>query len=914
MVCLFLLTSLQCFCSFITDDSDVQIITQQLEKFRNNYPQEKIYLQSDKPYYSIGDTIFFKAYVVNAEKNTPSVISNIVHVDLIDGNNHLQKTLVLPLANGITEATIGLSDTLQEGNYQLRAYTNWMRNFDEDWFFNKTIQIGNALNDHIQVHSNFIFDSVNNNKNSVDIAYTSINNNEVKSKNVSYAIMQNGKEIENGKSITNNEGIFSIDLSQLQKNQTYELVTNIKTDNKTAITKRTKFYIPASAYSIQFFPEGGQMVNGLPAHIGVKAMSANGAGISVSGEITDENGNQSGTFKSAFAGIGSFTFTPQHGHLYKALVKYKNGTIEKIDLPKAEDEGYILSIENKNWEKLNVTVSAKGTPAKNVILSAQCNSRILTIEKLSLINGNAAVSVLKKKLPAGIIQFTLFDAALKPVAERLVFINHDDHLQISLTPDKTVYNKRERVKMILEVKDDIGDPVSGSFSLAVTNGNSIQFDKSNGQTILTNLLLTSDIKGYVESPGYYFSGVDESKTKALDNLMLTQGWRRFIWKDILANNYPATTFKAEKSLEISGKITTSNGEPSSKAKVTLLSKKGDGFVADTIANEDGSFSFDRLYFRDSMPFVIKAVTAKGSSDVVIKLNEFSSPFIKNNYSPAIINVSDTAITEYLSDSRKRFVEMRKNGWTNGKSITLKEVKVTAKKLSKVEEAVAPSANLNGPGKADQVLTYLDMPNCKDLSVCLPGKLRGVLFKTVVMKGIISTIPYSTMGMGEPMLIIVDGQDMSFSDGQFSLKSIPAGDVQSIEILRSGAYTATYGFRGSGGVMLITTKHGGIDYNGIDDAKKQTKDAAKAMLFGSAQGFSTSREFYSPSYNAENITNATPDLRSTIYWKPDILTDNEGKATIEFYNADVSGKYNVIIEGISGDGKIGSETFIYDVAK
>jgi len=395
---------------------------------------------------------------------------------------------------------------------------------------------------------------------------------------------------------------------------------------------------------------------------------------------------------------------------------------------------------------------------------------------------------------------------------------------------------------------------------------------------------------------------------------LTQGWRRFAWKEILANKYPSATFAAEKNLAISGKVLSMKGEPVTGAKVTLISKKGQGYMYDTLTAGDGSFTFDDLDFDDDKPFVIQAKAADNLK-VQVKQNDFSPPLVTKNESlPAVKSVSAALLQPYLTQSVHRFDNMRKNGLMTNAHV-LKAVTVTGKQLTKVQEAVAPSYNLNGPGHADQILTYNDLRNCHDLGQCLQGKLTGVIFKMAVedpnarVKNYILKA-FSAMGMGTPMSIVIDGMDMNGS--ALDIRNTPVENIQSIEVLRTGAYLSSYGTRASGGALIITTKKGGIDYD-ADLHSKLAKDTAKTdFVFTNAKGYAAYRQFYSPDYSNPSVNNTIPDLRSTIYWQPDITTHEDGKAAINFYNADNEATYNVVIEGLSDNGKPGKAFFTYEV--
>ena len=802
--------------AFKTNDSDLETIVQKLDDWSKKHPQEKVYLHLNKSLFLTGDTLYCKAYVVNAGINTPSSISRIVYVDLINNSGTVEKSLVVPLSDGIGWCAIPVSNVLKGGNYHVRAYTNWMKNLD-DFFFNKSVTI--------------------------------------------------------------------LDGSDKK-------ISSVKTQ---------------ANHKMYFFPEGGQMVAGLPARIGFKAIGANGLGVAVSGDILDESGNKVINFQSGFAGMGSCVFTPLPKHTYSAAVNYNDGFEDKIVLPKAETSGYALTIDNLNKENISINVMAKDAP-DDVFLIAQSGNEVRYSAKLTLQNGAVGVKVSNKKFPTGIVQFTLFGNGL-PVAERLVFVNHNNLLNMATSLEKQTSNKRAKMKLTLHVTDNLDEPVTGSFSVAVTDATTAPYDKTKEENITTNLLLTSDLKGFVENPAYYFANGDSSRIRALDNLLLTQGWRRFQWKEVLAEQTLSPRYVAEKSLSLTGKVISEKGQPFADATVSLLSKNSNGFLLQTQTDSGGNFRFENLAATGDAQFALQAATKDGSKNAVITVNNFFLPEVKNNQTINPVTAGDSSFGFYTLANAKRYEEKKKYGLISNDVNTLQDVTVTTTKLTKIQQAVAPSYNLNGAGNADQILTYDDLFNCHNLSQCLPGKMIGVRFKTIidpVTKATLRTVAYSASGQGSPMLLIVDGVDIPAD--QSSVDNIPASDIQSIEVLRSGAYLSTYGTRAAGGVLIFTTKKGNLDYNHLDD--KKTTD--KNMLFTTVHGYAIRREFYSPDYSIASNNSAVPDLRSTIYWQPNVVTDDEGNATIEWYNADVTGKYNIVIEGISNDGRMGNTSINYTV--
>lgn len=897
--------------AFVTDDTAIKTITLKLEKLRKNYPQEKLHLQFDKPYYSIGDTIYFKAYLVNAEKNTPSVTSNVLYVDLVNDKDSIESSVKLPVTDGVAWGTIHITDLLHEGNHRIRAYTNWMRNFDDAFFFDKVITIVNGFNNELMaIPSLQLGNSGSKNNDSVVIQYTSLDNSPAGDKKISFSVFVNNIEKAKGKGVTDANGRLTINVADMHapKNQPVVVVAKIKLDDKT-ITKETAITIPATRHSIQFFPEGGQMVAGVPLNIGFKAMRADGFGTGISGLVNDDSTNEAIPIKFGFAGIGSFKFTPLPGHTYHAVIQYQDGSEETIALPAVQTTGYVLSANNSNKDSVTLNISSKQASDK-VILVGQTNNRIHYSAWLDLTGGSTSVTLSKKKFPTGIMQFTVFDPSLHPVAERLVFNDHHYALQFHVSFDKAAYDKREKTTMQLSVKDEKGNPVSGSFSLAVTNAETMAANTDKQQTIFSNLLLTADIKGYVEDADYYFTGINETKIKALDDLLLTQGWRRFAWQDVLADKYPSLQFAKEKTLSINGKVITSKGEPVAGSQVILLPKKADAVIQDAVTDSSGNFMFDDLTFDDKNPFVLQASETKNEKKVEIRLADFHAPPATNNKNqPQMQQRLSYTLLPYIKQSQQQYDTKRKYGLLQEEH-QLQDVVVTTAQKNLIKEAVAPSYNLNGPGNADQVLTYADLANCHELGFCLQGKITGVFFKMVLedpasRDKVWHLKPFSVSGMGAPMMVILDGNDLGLTA---DMRNIPVHNIQSIEVLRTGGHLSAYGLKGSGGVLVITTKQGGIDYNGNTMPPKQPD---KNIAFTMAKGYAAAREFYMPDYSDPAVKSASmPDMRSTVFWKPNITTNEDGKAVIDWYNADNTGDCNIIIQGLSAEGKMGYGVFNY----
>ena len=356
----------------------------------------------------------------------------------------------------------------------------------------------------------------------------------------------------------------------------------------------------------------------------------------------------------------------------------------------------------------------------------------------------------------------------------------------------------------------------------------------------------------------------------------------------MAGNYPPLAFQPEKSIEISGHLKTPGGKPVPNGKVSLFSSKGSFFVLDTVTDAQGRFVFKDLIFGDSVRFIIQARNQKDRKNVQLVLDNVTrQPIVKNKNEPDVnVNV-DAAMAYYLMNSKSQYEDLLKLGLINRPNM-LREVSIVDKKSTRVEH----SENLNGAGNADQIYTLEDFQTCPTIEICLSGRMLGVIFQ--------GGVPYSTRTPTHPMQIIIDG---IYATPDL-LSSLDPTNVQSIEVLRTVGYTAIYGLYGSAGVLVVTTRRG----PGLTTYNTYTP----YIVTYKPLGYFVAREFYSPQYDNPKTNAQVPDLRSTIYWKPNVFTSVNGTKSVEYFNADGKGIYRAVVEGIDNDGNLARQVYRYKV--
>jgi len=649
---------------------------------------------------------------------------------------------------------------------------------------------------------------------------------------------------------------------------------------------------------LQFFPEGGQLIAGVPSKVAFKAAGVNGLSIGLKGTITDNSGKTVSHFEPAHLGMGYFELKPEEGKTYKANVIFADGSKSDVDLPLPKPKGIVLTVNNDSIPNTAVKVEANAAyynenKGKDFNLLIYSGGATVSVQ-FKLDSPVVSLNIIKRLLQTGVARLTLSSPTSEPLCERLFFIQNYDQLGLSVYSNKTTYTAKEKVSIKLNARNRADSGVMGHFSVSVTDESKVPVDENTEKTILTNLLLTSDLKGFVEQPGYYFASATDETRKNLDLVMLTNGYRKFEWKQIPEANTSSFAYLPENGLEINGIVKNVFGKPLANATASLLSLPGNQlFSART--DDKGLFRFSNLAFTDTMQFVLQAVNAKGKNNTELLYNKEPEPMVKKLLPTYNQDITPTMFT-YLQNSEKQQEELNKAGL--GKGRLLKEVKVKSIKPIKYE-----TESLAGAGFADQVIhskaignSVLSLPNA------LAGRLMGIRFTSSGEPGgggVPVWFGARSLGGISPMLVVVDGLELPPGS---NIDYLRANDVETVEVLTGGT-AAIYGFRGSNGVLVITLKKG---------KQKDLKDIPSfGVLPITVLGYQKVREFYSPKYES-GTTNNRPDLRSTIFWKPELVTDKDGNASFDFYNADGKGNYRVVVEGIDEKGNLGRKEFTYKV--
>ncbi|HTK20905.1 MAG TPA: TonB-dependent receptor, partial [Mucilaginibacter sp.] len=564
----------------------------------------------------------------------------------------------------------------------------------------------------------------------------------------------------------------------------------------------------------------------------------------------------------------------------KGIALALKDTLGKLSIEIHSNKAYFQENLNKN-----ISLVIYGSGFLNTV-SAKLDNRRLSMD------------IPNTQFPSGVVQVTLFSQTGDPLSERLIFIKNPDMVDLALTSNKTTYDKREKISLALSAKDK-GNAAEGHFSVAVIDENQVPVDENNETTILSYFLLTSQLRGHIEQPNYYFLKNTDQTAADLDVLMLTQGYRRFTWKKLMNERDSAFAYTPEKALEISGAAKTNGGAPVKDMDVMLLTADMKSNLGERTDN-NGRFKFANLPpIADSTVLILQATGSTKSKNATVftvdadkpelAVTEKKEPFPKSDVSKAM--------TVYLS-SKKPELE---NGLVKNTAYKYNaKDNVKAKSAVNESDKAYESSNLGGSGHADQVIMGDQIKNAPSLSQGLNGLLRSVYF--------VNGVPYlqgnmvfnGTNQVAEPMYVMIDGYELPIDRG--GIDNISPNAVETVELLK-GTSAAMYGVNGGAGVLVITTrKHGSSNIG---------NGRTLGSLSFRVNGFYIARGFYSPKYQVKS-NGSKPDFRSTIMWIPELATDKDGKALFEYYNADGTGTYRVVVEGIDDKGNIGHTVYRYQV--
>lgn len=893
-------------CSQTLAKQNLSQIIAKLNTQNDSLSIEKLYLQTDKPTYLAGDTLWFKAYLLNASFLTYSNKSGVLYLELSNDSNRLIQRVMVPVNGGMASGYIGLDADMTQGGYTLTGYTNWMRNFDESYLFKKHFYVGtNAGSEWLINYNAHLIKDSSKDKIEMGLKITQFDKAPVGLREMQLSISDGKRTLFKDKAETSLDGALklSFDLPDKADSKNISLVVQ---DLRKSQGSR-KISIPVilnrpEKVDLQFMPEGGKLVAGQQTNIAFKALNEDGYGAAVSGKIYNNKQQEITSFTATHSGMGVFSLVPENAEIYTARIQLPDGKYQTYQLPSVESSGITLNVNNR-FKSDSCDITLTPTPDivaadKTYYLVGMARNVVCWGALVKFNKGPFQFTLNKQVFPSGIVRLILMNENKVGLNERMFYNGRDDQLNIQLESDKSEYRQRDSISLNIKVTDNHGEPIQGSFSLAVTDNGQVKTDSIAERSLVSHMLLTSDLKGNVEGPGYYDdAAIHPEKWQHLNHLLMAQGWAGYDWSQLFKPVKPLV-YPAEEEFLIKGKVTNAFNKPVAKSAITLFSKNP-LLVLESITDDNGNFIFKGIAPIDTPAYFISAKNKRGKSfNVGIEMDEFKAPVfspITNSIVPWFVNI-DTGT--YLAVNNRVALKKEQLRVTGGN--LLKEVVINAKKV------VKGSKNLNGPGGADIIIDeeQLKKAGRTTLGDLLRKNVKGFGIR-VSKTGETYYSVYTTL-----LHLVIDGVNTEFFISPETpryqyLKDIfdyyDAEEIKGIEVMVSGKYqmnyTSTYLKP-----LDVPWDHSFIEVTTRGGKGPFLKKSVGTYLY-KPMPFITPKEFYSPKYTAGNITDMS-DIRSTIYWTPNIITDKDGKATIGFYAADNPGTYTVIVEGADLQGHLG----------
>lgn len=775
--------------SFAQTDT-LRNIVQHFDAYRNVALQEKIYLHHDRPFYVCGETMWFKVYAVDGTMHQPLGMSKVAYVEVLDETQKPVLQAKVALKEGTGSGSFVLPLALNSGRYSVRAYTNWMKNFSPEFYFESPVTIVNTF-------------------------------------------MPLGLPLQQD----------------------------------------------AATYAVQFFPEGGNLIQDISSKVAFQAVDKKtGRGVAVSGEIIDQDGRVAATWQTQKFGIGSFTFTPAAANTYTAIMRLPNGQVLRQQLPQANAQGYSLHLEELNADQLKLTIMGADQQAAPVYLLGHARQMISVAAAEMLSSNTASFMVDKGKLAEGITHFTVFDSRKQPVCERLYFKRPTQRLQIMAGIDKNLYLARDKVALGIQTQTLANQRVPANLSLAVYRLDSLQ--ASGATDIYTYLWLTSELKGNVEHPEYYLTATGPEADKVMDNLMLTHGWSRFRWQDILRKQSSAYTYVPEYNGHfIRGKITVAaTGAPAPNVTGYLAAPSKLIRTYNAISDANGQIRFEVKDFYGPKEIVVQSDFRKDSTYHFEIFNPFSEKYVGQQLSAFELQAG---LRQELTD---RHLAMQVQNVYSGKYQALLRA-----------PAIDSSAFY---GKPDATYLLDDYTRFKVMEEVMREYVPGVQvrLRRDGFHFMVHDSPNESIFQDNPM-VLLDGVPV------FDIDKIMAFDplkVRKLEVMTSKYFNGPQVYDG---LVSYTTYQG-------DLASFQLDPHALLLEY---EGLQEQREFYSPSYDTQlQRQSRLPDFRNLLYWSPTVRTDASGKAAVQFYTSDLAGTYVAVVQGMTKSGLAGSRIITFEV--
>lgn len=760
----------------------VQQLQGQFERFQTTLSPQKIFIHFDKEQYASGETIWLKGYLVNASDQTPVLDSANVYLELWNIRDEKILELIFQPRGGVFQGQIALARDIPDGNYAIRAYSDWMLNQAEDTWFRKSLYVSNP-------------------------GFANQIDNDARNFNRSF--------------------------------------------NETLRNSR-------EAVRVEFFPEGGGLVEGLVSRVAIKVSDGLGKGRNVRGQIRDQDGVLVADFETGSNGLGLISIRPEAGKRYVAELPGARRAAFTVPLPAAREEGFVLRADLRE-EELEVRISGSRSMLGHSLMVQ--SKGVMLVMKTGLPDEKDQVFRFPlTNFPTGLTQLVLLSPEAAPLAERLVFVNKDD--QIYFDMNARVLRSGEDAFLSIDVlsSDQAGDPVKGNFSVAVQYGD--VGERTLYDNIFSNVLLGSELGGFIEAPARYFDYSLGESEAMLDLLVMTRTWQGFQWSEWLSHGLPQVNHQPAYGVDVEGSLVAPReqiGIGNAEVRLRVVEDPSKTFEART--NAEGKFLFRGLPLVDTTMVEIIPPMIAGRQLPDVKLN--ASGRVDPGIAPMVFVPDANTLPQQITERGRNWSRPR-----TGRSST------------------QPERGGQLFGTPDQTI-YLDNnePYTSILEV-LRDKAIGV---NIAPSGFITIRGITSINYQNPPLFFVDGVE---SEGAFL--SLHPRDVERIEIFK-GASTAAFGARGASGALAAYTRR--------RDYQAELLSSSMFLVNGlhAPIAFQEEADLMAGFDNINKV--------KTLFWEPQLQSGQEGVANFQFRLAPGVSQFRIIIQGVGENGKIGYAEFI-----
>lgn len=836
-----------------------------LEAYSNHIPEDRVYLQFDKPIYNPGDDIWFAAYLRDGKTMKRSTKSDILYVDLVNPKGGVQQKIKLVAQDGVAKGDFHLDTEALGGMYKIKAYTKWQENNKDGFAFEKEFQVQRVVLPNLKMKLDFdrkAFGAGDEVVASLDLQ--SNDNQPLANHTFTYKVSLDGESLVDLAGTTDASGKAKLKFKLPAKLDTNDGLVNVMIAYN-GLTESISRSVPIvlNKIDLQFFPEGGDLVYGLASKVAFKAVNEFGKPADIEGIVIDQNDAKIADFKSFHQGMGAFNFNPAQGQTFRARITKPEGINQIYELPEPMPRGFVMNVDRVDSKEMGVTI--RSTESEAVSLVAQVRGEVFWASEVPVLPGKTELNIPLTNFPMGVAQLTLFDAKGIERCERLAFVNRDRQLKVEVKTDKEKYLPREKVKMTVKVTDERGMPMPAQLSLAVVNDQMLSFADDKSGNILSQLLLEPDLKGKVEEPRFYFDTKEEKSLAALDYLMMTSGWRRFTWEQVLGGNLPALANMGERAVVKGTVLDAYTGQPVPHASITAPNSK----VAQ-IADKSGIFTIDQLDLALDQSLIVTA-----------------DKYNQNN--PAVMDYNQNLMV-YLYPTAYYPQQMPMGGAGGDWDAAEDEAPVML-------EAVVVKAQRNQPMRA---MNAAPVPKMAMGAARAEGKgdAKGMeMRKAPAMdRRDVPKLENAQVNAAFAMPMDDDGIEPQRHDPDPKQKEEPKGD-------------------------LVNFKDIDRELDGDIAAGKALDNRANAIMAWDKKAaeiqqqgprFHRARQFAAPAYaSTENVApDKRTDFRQTIFWEPTLKIDRTGKSVVEFYNSDEISSFRAIAEGISTDGAVGRAEMVF----